>query len=114
MQPSVRDRLNHMRESILQIERYTSGLTELSFGEDRLIRDAVERRFQIISEASRHVPDRLKELHPNIDWRAIRNFGNVLRHGYEAIETDVVWRTIVEDLPELRAVVEMLLRRDDI
>jgi uncharacterized protein with HEPN domain len=114
MQPSIRERLNHIKESILQIEQYTSGLTQAAFEGDRLIRDAVERRFQIVSEASRHVPDHLKALHPEIDWRAIRNFGNVLRHGYEAIDSDVIWRTIVEKLPPLKAAVDALLNRDDI
>ncbi len=46
---------------------------------------AVERYLERLSEASRHVPDALKEKHPNIDWRGVADLGNVLRHAYDAM-----------------------------
>ncbi len=52
---------------------------------------AVERYLERLSEASRHVPETLKQKHPNIDWRAIADIGNVLRHAYDTIADRRIW-----------------------
>jgi uncharacterized protein with HEPN domain len=63
---------------------------------------AVIRALEIISEASRHLPDELKARHPDIAWRAIRDEGNVYRHGYLSVSLEVIWETAKRDLPPLR------------
>jgi uncharacterized protein with HEPN domain len=59
---------------------------------------------EIISEASRKLPDDLTDRHPEIPWRAIRDAGNLYRHDYVKVSMDTVWATIVNSLPSLRAV----------
>ena len=61
----------------------------------------VERGIEIISEASRHLPDDLKARHPQIPWPKVAGIGNILRHGYERIAPDVLWRLARDDLPPL-------------
>ncbi len=58
---------------------------------DRALRYAVERSLEIVSEASRRIPDDLKALRPEIPWRAVGGIGNILRHEYHATSPKVVW-----------------------
>jgi uncharacterized protein with HEPN domain len=64
----------------------------------------VERGTEIISEASRHLPHELKERNPEIPWRKVAGIGNVIRHNYQRIAADVLWKLALEDLPALERV----------
>jgi uncharacterized protein with HEPN domain len=61
----------------------------------------VERGVEIISEASRHLPDDLKVRNPEIPWQKVAGIGNVLRHNYETIAAPVLWKLVQADLPAL-------------
>jgi uncharacterized protein with HEPN domain len=78
---------------------------------DRKTRYAVERALEIISEASRRLPDELRSRHPEIDWRALAGLGNVYRHDYDAIDPELMWQSIEKRLDPLQRVVEQQLRQ---
>jgi uncharacterized protein with HEPN domain len=61
----------------------------------------VERGVEIISEASRHLPDDLKARNREIPWQKVAGIGNVLRHDYESIAAAVLWKLVQADLPTL-------------
>ena len=60
------------------------------------------RALEIISEASRRLPDELKHRHSEIDWPAVAAAGNVYRHEYEAVDEALLWRTLEHGLEPLR------------
>lgn len=64
----------------------------------------VERGIEIISEASRRLTDEMKARHPNIPWVKVAGIGNVLRHNYEHVAPDILWKLVQADLPELERV----------
>lgn len=66
-------------------------------------------RLEIISEASRRLPDDLKARHPTIPWKEMAGAGNVYRHDYEEVDPEEVWVTVLDHLPSLRVVVELEL-----
>jgi uncharacterized protein with HEPN domain len=70
---------------------------------DGLRYDAVERCLERICDAAFRLGDRAGELLPEQPWRAIRGLGNRLRHGYDQIDTDIVWNVVSERLPSLKA-----------
>jgi uncharacterized protein with HEPN domain len=78
---------------------------------DRLLRQGVERNFEIIGEAINRLMRVDAEAAERIDhaW-AIVAFRNVLAHGYDLVDDARVWQTIVDDVPALRQQVEGLLR----
>jgi uncharacterized protein with HEPN domain len=78
-----------------------------------MLRDAVERNIERISEASRHIPRSVKAKHPEIPWRKIAGIGNILRHAYPIVDDSLVWEVVVRDLPPLRAAVEQMLAEVD-
>jgi len=61
----------------------------------------VERGVEILSEASRRLPDELKARHPEIPWPKVAGIGNVLRHDYESIAAPVIRKLVQADLPLL-------------
>jgi uncharacterized protein with HEPN domain len=83
----------------------------IEFRADRDLRQSVERSLEIISEASRRLPDELKSMRPDIPWRQVADVGNVLRHSYFAVKVDIVWAIISEDLEALRDAVVSLRGR---
>jgi uncharacterized protein with HEPN domain len=71
---------------------------------DRKTVYAVVRALEIVSEASRRLPNELIDRHPDIDWAAIAASGNVYRHEYEAVDEALIWHTVRHELAALRAV----------
>ena len=86
----------------------TQSHTAETFAADWVVRHAVQRALEIISEASRRIPDIQAEKRPEIPWRKVRALGNLLRHEYHAIHDEVVWRITRDDLPKLRAAIVAL------
>lgn len=113
MKRSIRVRLHDMLEAIDGIERSVSGLAFADYENSRLHRRAVERGVEIVSEASRHIPDDLKQRHPEIYWREIAAVGNLLRHEYGRFDDHIMWRLVTTHLPDLRSVVLDLLEGPD-
>jgi uncharacterized protein with HEPN domain len=73
----------------------------------------VARCREIISEASRRLPDTLKARHPSIAWRQMAGADNVYRHDYKDVAARFVWKTPRDDLPPLRTVIVSELDRLD-
>lgn len=105
-----RDRLylGHMLESIEKIESYTVDGKD-AFMDSPMVRDAVARNFEIIGEASKRLSDQAKSAHPQVPWREIAGFRDILIHNYEGVDYLEVWNVIVEHLPRLRRAVGDLL-----
>jgi uncharacterized protein with HEPN domain len=70
---------------------------------------AVERSFEIISEASRRIPIEVKAQRPEIDWLGMADFGNRLRHAYHRVDANLLWQIAERDLPPLKAFVESVV-----
>jgi uncharacterized protein with HEPN domain len=85
---------------------FTVGFDYGTFRDDPRTVYAVTRCLEIISEASRRLPDELKARHPAIAWREMAGAGNIHRHDYEDVAASYVWITIHNHLPPLRAAIE--------
>ena len=106
----ILDRLGQMRAALSAIERLTADKSLDDYAAEPDLAAAVERYLERLSEASRHVPDALKEKHPNIDWRGVADSGNVLRHAYDRVMDHRIWQIVTADLAPLKAAVETMLR----
>ena len=103
-------RLRDISESIDAIQTFTAGMSFEEFAADIKTLYAVIRALEIISEASRRLPDALKDRHPEIDWVAVAAAGNVYRHEYDAVDEALVWHTVQHGLAPLREVVKIEVR----
>lgn len=86
-------------------------MTFEEFVSDRKTAYAVTRAPEIISEASRRLPDDLKTRHSSIDWAGVAAVGNVYRHEYEVVDDRLIWHSVQHDLGPLREAVQGELRR---
>jgi uncharacterized protein with HEPN domain len=106
---SVRIRLEDILENVDGVVELVVGLSFADYQANFGLRRAVERCVEIVSEASRHIPDEIKEKHPNAYWPEIRAIGNLLRHQYQRVDDLVMWRIATIYFPELRKVVADML-----
>lgn len=101
--------LHDIKEAVEKIETFTKGFTLEEFAQDTKTVDAVIRNLEILGEAAKHIPKRVKEKYPDIDWKAIGGMRNILAHEYFGVRTGIIWKTIKERLPQLRYKVEEIL-----
>ncbi len=110
MHPRAPKLLEDIRSAADFVKAATDGLTLQQFKQDRLLRQAVERNFEIIGEAMRRLekddPDTAARI---TDYRRIIAFRNVLIHGYDVIDPAIVWSAVDVDLAPLLADVQVLL-----
>jgi uncharacterized protein with HEPN domain len=97
--------LYDIRDNILLAQEFVAGLDFQAFSASRLHFYAVTRAVEIISEASKRLPDEVHAQHPHLPWRDIRDAGNFYRHQYDNVTESYVWRTAQEHLPPLLAAV---------
>ncbi|KWT78976.1 HepT-like ribonuclease domain-containing protein [Candidatus Magnetominusculus xianensis] len=102
--PSHLLRLTDIIEALELIRNEMADVTLHEFESDRRRQWMIERGIEIISEASRHLPDALKKRHSEIPWPKVAGIGNILRHDYERIAYDVLWHVVRDDLPVLESV----------
>lgn len=100
--------LKHILESIRRIEEDTSDGRE-RFLAAHTLQDAVLRNLQTLSESAQRLSEPLKTSHPEIEWRRITAFRNILVHDYLGIDLDRIWRIVQHDVPQLKRAVAALL-----
>jgi len=107
------DYLGHILQAIERIERYTDAVDEVGFMQNEMVQDAVIRNFEVIGEASRNIerdcPD-FAAAHPDLPLSFAYEMRNALAHGYFKVDFGIVWKTIENDLPDLRQKVQALTR----
>lgn len=94
-------RLDDMIEAAARVREALGDLSIEALEADWQRHWLIQRGIEIISEASRHLPARMKARHPEIPWTKVAGIGNVLRHGYEDVAAPVLWKLVREDLPVL-------------
>ncbi len=99
--------LNHILECLALIKDYTQAGQE-SFMGNPLVQDAVIRRLQIMAESSQRLSAEVKSLAPEVDWRALAGFRNILLLRW--VDLEQVWTDIETYLPELENTVRRVLR----
>jgi uncharacterized protein with HEPN domain len=100
--------LKHILRCIARIEEYTRGGREVFFSSS-IVQDATLRNLQTLAESTQRLSSDLKSRYPNVDWRALSGFRNVLVHDYLGIDLDYVYQSIRDQIPALKSAVQALL-----
>lgn len=104
--------LIHIKECVDKIDRYSSeGRAE--FFANTMVQDAIVRNLQTLAESTQRLSNKTKQEKPEIDWRAIAGFRNVVVHDYLGVDLDQIWHIIEFDLPGLKTHIDSLLVESD-
>jgi uncharacterized protein with HEPN domain len=104
--------LKHILECIRRIEENTGEGREKLLASHTL-QDAVLRNLQTLSESAQRLPESSKAKHPEIEWRRIAAFRNLLVHDYLGIDMERVWEIVQRDVPALKRAASELLQESE-
>jgi uncharacterized protein with HEPN domain len=99
--------LTHMRDCLDRILEYTNA-ERSRFDASRLVQDGVIRNLQTLAESSQRLSSEIKATEPQIPWRELAGFRNVIVHGYLGVDLGAVWLVIEKDLPALTEAVNRM------
>lgn len=102
-------RLVDILEAIIGVRETIGTMTLDDYRANWATRRAAERALEIISEASRHVPETMKAAEPGVPWREIAVIGNILRHEYHRVDDEIIYTIVTRQLDELGAAAQRLL-----
>ena len=104
------DRLTHIRERIALIRDLLAGRTYESAIGDLNLWASFERHIEVISEASKSIPEEWKQAQGRtIPWKKVTGIGNLLRHAYHHISGPILWTIYTDDLDTLEAAIDRML-----
>ncbi len=92
-----------------RVMSYTVGMDRVAFIADVRTYDAVMRNIELIGEAATHMPEHMRNAHPEIEWRSIIAARNQVAHGYMGMDNDVIWDIVRTDIPDLLPKLRSLL-----
>jgi len=90
--------LEDIVESLCIIKEYVKDTREEEFLNNRQLQDAVIRRFEIVGEATKQIPDSFRNQYPGVPWRKMAGLRDVLIHNYFGVSIGRVWKMIKNDL----------------
>lgn len=100
--------LLHILDCIRRIEEDTIGGKDAFFS-SRTLQDAVLRNLQTLAESAQRLSEHIKTRYPQVEWRRIGAFRNVLVHDYLGIDIERIWEIIQRDVPDLKKTVMSML-----
>lgn len=103
--------LEDILDNILLASAFVKNTTYEEFLTDKRTVYAVIRALEIISEATRRLPEETFSRRPHIPWEGIKGAGNIYRHDYEDVMESRVWETVINALPPLELVIREELER---
>lgn len=109
MSRSLQLYLQDIQSSCEKVLRYTQGMSLDDFQIDDRTFDAVVRNLQIIGEAVKNLPQPVRELAPEIEWRKIAGLRDILAHAYFQIEDEIIWDVVQTKVLPLQEAVNRLL-----
>jgi uncharacterized protein with HEPN domain len=98
-----------IKNAIRKIQKYVADVSYEQFSQNDEKIDAVIRNLEIIGEAARCIPQRIKQKYSGINWQDIAGMRNIIAHEYFGVDLAIIWKTIKENLPELGNKIEQII-----
>ena len=104
--------IEHILESIKNIENFSQRLSKSKFARDRLRQSAIIREIEIIGEAVKNLPFDFTKKYSNIPWKGIAGMRDKITHHYFGLDLDTIWDIIKEDIPRLKKDIQNILDKE--
>jgi len=111
MKKEIRDYLEDILNECIFLSNKTLNLNFNKFNKNETLKKAFVRSLEIIGEAARKIPPNIKKEFSEIDWQKVVSMRNILIHEYFGVDYNIVWKTIIKDIPKLKSKMEKLLKK---
>jgi len=110
MKEEFLDYVEDIVEAMDDVMSFVGGLDYDDFVNDKKTAYAVTRAIEIIGEAVKKIPDRVKKRYSKIPWRRMAGMRDKLIHEYFGVDLKRVWNTVKKDIPKLKPMFEKILK----
>ena len=104
--------LNHILESISNIEEFSKDLSKEQLLKDKKTQSAIIRQIEIIGEAVKNLPKSFTSKNPQVEWASIARTRDKLIHHYFGVNLETIWDIIWNELPKLRKDIQEIIEKD--
>lgn len=107
------DHLEDILDAAEKAQRFVEDMTYETFIDDEKTVFAVIRALEVVGEATKRIPENIRERHPGMPWRSMAGMRDKLIHDYINVNLRIVWTTVQEEVPEVHRNVQHILRSLD-
>jgi uncharacterized protein with HEPN domain len=100
-----------MIDATESVEHFAAGRNRGDLDTDKMLLFAILRAIEVIGEAASKVTDETQAASPGVPWASIIGMRNRLIHGYFDSDSDVVWKTVTEEMPGLQRSLKLLVEK---
>ena len=111
--PEDQTRLRHMLKYAIEASAMVHGRTREDLDKDRMLNLALVRLLEIVGEAAARVTEVTRNSNSEIQWTGITGLRNRLIHGYDAVDFDILWDIVQNDLPILIAQLQAVVADEE-
>ncbi len=104
--------LQHILSETRYLMARSRGLSKAEFSGDETLKRAFVRSLEIIGEATKQIPEEIRQKYRHVDWRAMAGMRDRLIHGYLGVDYDIVWDVITTKVPTVQREVEQIVRNE--
>lgn len=103
------DYIQDILEAIIDVKEFTKGMKFEDFVRDKKTTNAVVRSLEVIGEATKRIPGRMRKKYSEVPWKRMAGMRDKLIHEYFGIDLEIVWQVINSELPPLKPSIQKIL-----
>ena len=107
-----KDYIHDINNEMKKIIDFTNEMSYNDFKKDEKTVYAVIRALEIIGEATKNIPDKIKTKYNNIPWRNISGMRDKVIHDYFGVNRKIIWETVKNDIPDLLEKIEKIIKNE--